>query len=400
MVVCGLLEGRFFPYLIRPFLEINPGRCLERLSQVMSWRKFFEMTIAEQRLETVRRRTKVDAILFWSLENIRYLCGFSGSDGVLIVTGHERTFMSDSRYEEQARGEVREATCKKYKQKIEGVAQLLQSLRVKRVGFESTVMPYESYQKLQEKLPRVSFVPLSREIAGLRARKSLEELEKVRRAIQIATESFVAASSRFKPGVRERVAAEFLECRMRRRGGDKTAFDTIVASGPRAALPHGAASEKRMGQKEMVVVDFGVRFQGYHSDETKTLILGKPDAEQRRVYDTVRRAQEKAMKAIRPGASVRHIDAAARGVIARAGYGKFFGHGTGHGVGLAVHEEPTISPKGRGVVEEGMVFTVEPGIYIPGWGGVRLEDMILVAARGYEVLTLLSKELKENIDTR
>jgi Xaa-Pro aminopeptidase len=358
------------------------------------------MPIAEQRLEMLRRRTKVDAILFWSLENIRYLCGFSGSDGVLIVAGRERTFMSDSRYEEQARAEVRDATVKKYKQKIEGIAQLLQSLHVKRLGFESAAVPYESYQRLKEKLPRVSFVPLGREIAGLRARKNPGELAKIRRAIQIASESFGDASSRFKPGVRERVAAEFLECRMRRRGGDKTAFDTIVASGPRAALPHGEASDKRMGQKETVLVDFGVRFQGYHSDETKTLILGKPDAEQRRVYDTVRRAQEKAMKAIRPGVGVRRIDAAAREVIARAGYGKFFGHGTGHGVGLAVHEEPIISPRGRGVAEEGMVFTVEPGIYIPGWGGVRLEDMVLVAARGYEVLTFLSKELRENIYTR
>jgi len=356
-------------------------------------------TVAEQRLEGVRRRAKVDAILFWSLENIRYLCGFSGSDGVLILTGHERTFLSDSRYEEQARGEVREATFIKYKQKIAGIARFLQGRRVKRVGFESAAVPYESYQKLREKLPRVAFVPLAREIAGLRARKSREELEKIRRAIRIATESFVDASPRFKPGVRERTAAEFLECRMRRLGGDKPAFDSIVASGPRGALPHGAASEKRMGRKEMVVVDFGVRFQGYHSDETKTLILGKPDAEQRRIYETVRRAQEKAMRTIRPGVSGRFIDGAAREVIARAGYGKFFGHGTGHGVGLAVHEEPLISPRGRGVVEEGMVFTVEPGIYIPGWGGVRLEDMVSVTSRGCERLTVLAKELKENIFT-
>jgi hypothetical protein len=143
------------------------------------------MAIAEQRLERVRRRAKVEAILFWSLENIRYLCGFSGSDGVLIIAGHERTFLSDSRYEEQARGEVREATFKKYQQKIEGIVQFLQGLRVKRVGFESAAMPYESYQKLREKLDRVSFVPLSREIAGLRARKNGEELEKIRRAIRV-----------------------------------------------------------------------------------------------------------------------------------------------------------------------------------------------------------------------
>jgi Xaa-Pro aminopeptidase len=358
------------------------------------------MPRGNQRIERVMRRAKVDAIIFWSLENIRYLCDFSGSDGVLVVTAQERTFLSDSRYEEQMRAEVREATCQKYKQKIEGVARFLRSLSVKRLGFESAAMPYESYQKLQGKLPRVSFIPLAEEIRGMRACKDPAELEKIHRAIRIATDSFLDTSSRWQPGIRERVAAEFLECRMRRRGGEKPAFDTIVASGPRAALPHGKATDKRLRKKETVVVDFGVCFQGYHSDETKTLILGKPDADQRRIYAAVRRAQEKAMKAIRPGAGVRRIDAAAREVIARAGYGKFFGHGTGHGVGLAVHEEPSISPRGRGVVEEGMVFTVEPGIYIPGWGGVRLEDMVLVTGRGYEVLTHLSKDLKENIYIR
>jgi Xaa-Pro aminopeptidase len=355
------------------------------------------MSIGKRAVEKVMARTKVDAIIFWSLENIRYLCGFTGSDGVLIVTGQGRTFLSDSRYEEQMRVEVRDATCEKYKQKIAGVARLLKSLPVKRLGFESAAMPYESYQKLREKLPRMSFIPLAEEIRGMRARKDAAELEKIRRAIQIGTDSFGDASSRWQPGIRERVAAEFLECRMRRRGAEKPAFDTIVASGPRAALPHGKPTDRRMQKKETVVVDFGVCFQGYHSDETKTLILGKPDAAQRRIYTAVRRAQEKAMKAIRPGVSVRRIDEAAREVIARAGYGKFFGHGTGHGVGLAVHEEPSISPRGRGVVEEGMVFTVEPGIYLPGWGGVRLEDMVLVTARGCEVLTRLSKDLKENI---
>ena len=358
------------------------------------------MGTAKQLMDNVMRRSKVDAILFWNLENIRYLCGFTGSDGVLIVSARERTFMSDSRYEEQAQGEIRDAHFQKYKRKVEGVARLLQSLRVKRLGFESSALPYESYQKLKEKLPRTSLVPLTEEIRGLRTRKDPEELNKIRRAIRIATDSFLDASRRVWPGVKERVAADFLEMRMRRRGGEKPAFDTIVASGPRAALPHGRATDKRMQKKETVVVDFGVRFQGYHSDETKTLILGKPDAEQRRIYDTVRRAQEKAMKAIRPGVGVRHIDAAAREIIARAGYDKFFGHGTGHGVGLAVHEEPTISPRGRGVVKEGMVFTVEPGIYIPGWGGVRLEDMILVTALGCEILTVLSKDLKENIYAR
>ena len=356
--------------------------------------------MALKRLENLMRRKDIDAVLFLNLENIRYLCGFTGSDGALVAAGGERTFLSDSRYEEQAKTEIRGAGFKKYKRKIEGLAQFLGSLRIKRLGFESSAMTCETYQKLKEKLPRVSFVPLAGEIKDLRARKEPEELEKIRQAIRIASASFADALPRMKPGAGERNVADFLEFRMKRNGGDKPAFDTVLASGPRAALPHGAASEKRMQKQETVVVDFGVRFKGYNSDETKTLILGKLDDQQRKIYETVRRAQGKAMRAIRPGVSVRRIDATAREVITRAGYGKYFGHGTGHGVGLAVHEEPSISPRGVGVVQEGMVFTVEPGIYIPGWGGVRLEDMVLVTSRGVEVLTGLSKDLRENIRIR
>ncbi len=356
--------------------------------------------MSQPSIEKIIRQAKVDALLLLSLENIRYLCGFTGSDGALIATLQERTFLSDSRYEEQAQEEIRNAGFKKYQQKIDGLAQFLKGLRIKRLGFESSAMTYEDYEKLKEKLARVSFVPIGPEIAQLRVRKNADEIDRIRRAVHIASASFTEALSRIQAGTRETTIAEFIECRMKRRGGDRVAFDTIVASGPRAALPHGAASAKRLQRQETVIVDFGVRYQGYHSDETKTLILGPADAEKRRIYGIVRRAQEKALKAIRPGVSFRRIDEAARELISRAGYGKYFGHGTGHGVGLAIHEAPSISPRGRGVAEEGMVFTVEPGIYIPGWGGVRLEDMIRVTGRGYERLTVLSKDLKDNLLTQ
>ncbi len=355
------------------------------------------MNFAQQHLTSLLRRMNLDAILFWSLENIRYLCGFTGSDGALIYAEEERIFLSDSRYEEQARSEVREAVFRKYKKKIEGIAHDLRSLRVKRVGMEASAISWESYQKLKERLPRVNLVPLAEQIALLRARKEPEEVEKIRRAIGIAAESFRDALPRLKPGVREKTVGDFLEIRMKRRGGESSAFPIIVASGVRAALPHGKASNKGIEKKEMVIIDFGVRHEGYHSDETKTVILGKPESGQRKIYDLVRKAQERAIRAVRPGESVRRIDNAAREIIARSGYGKFFGHGTGHGIGLAVHEAPTLSPRGSGVVKEGMVFSIEPGIYLPGWGGVRLEDLVLVTERGCEVLTYLSKELKDNI---
>ncbi len=355
------------------------------------------MSFSQEHIASLMGRRNLDALLFWSLENIRYLCGFTGSDGALILTDRERIFLSDSRYEEQAQEEIRGATFKKYKKKIEGVAQCFKSLKVRRLGFEAAALTWESYQGLKERLPRVSLISLTDPLANLRARKEPEEIDRIRRAIQIASESFLDALPRLKPGVKEKTMGDFLEIRMKRRGAESPGFPTIVASGARGALPHGKPTDKAVEKKELVVIDFGVRFQGYHSDETKTVILGKPDGRQKKIYDLVRRAQERAMKAIRPGVSVRRIDAAAREVISRGGYGKFFGHGTGHGIGLAVHEPPAISPRGSGVVEAGMVFSVEPGIYIPGWGGVRLEDLVLVTERGCEVLTYLSKDLKDNI---
>ena len=355
------------------------------------------MNRGQDRLRSLLRRKNLDAVLFMSLENIRFLCGFTGSDGALIYGTEEAVFLSDSRYEEQAGGEVRGAVFQRYRKKIEGIARSLRALRVKRLGFEASALTWETYQRLKEHLSRVTLVPLAAEISGLRARKEPAEIEKIRRAIQIASESFLDTLSRLKPGVREKTAGDFLEFRMKRKGGEGPSFPIIVASGPRAALPHGKASGKAMRKGETVVVDFGVRHQGYNSDETKTLILGRPDARQKKVYDLVRRAQERAIRAIRPGVSVRSIDREAREVISRAGYGHFFGHGTGHGIGLAVHEAPNLSPRGSGVVEAGMVFSVEPGVYLPGWGGVRLEDLVLVTDRGCEVLTYLSKELKDNI---
>lgn len=355
------------------------------------------MTTAGQRLEKLMRRKDLDVILFWGPENIRYLCGFTGSDGALIYARGDLVFLTDSRYTEQAKGEVQNAAVSQYRQKISGVSQALKSLRVRRIGFEAAAVNFDSYRRLQEKLPRASWLPLATELAGIRAVKEAEEIGRLRKAVRIASESFLKTIPRIKPGSREAAVAESLECQFRHRGGEKASFDTIVASGYRAALPHGAASEKRLTRGETVVIDFGARFQGYHSDETKTLILGKPDAKTKRIYEIVRRAQGKAIRTVRPGVTGREIDAAARDVIQKAGYGKFFGHGTGHGVGLAVHEDPLISPKGKTVVEEGMIFTVEPGIYVPGWGGVRLEDMVQVTSNGCERLTYLSKEIKDNM---
>lgn len=353
--------------------------------------------MAEQDLGKILDKANLDAILFLSSENIRYLCGFTGSEGVLVVTKQERFFLSDFRYETQAQKELRGAIFKRYGQKIDGLAKLLKNLRIKRLGFEARAMNYEDFSLLHEKLPRLNLIPLIKEISRLRARKSTEEVNKIRQAVKIATDSFKGIQPRLKSGSKEKSIATMMEIEIIRRGGQKSAFPTIVASGPRAALPHGVASEKILEKGEMVVIDFGACWEGYHSDETKTVILGKPTKRLKEIYGLVLRAQEKAIRMIRPGVSLKKIDQAARDTISRAGYGEFFGHGTGHGLGLAVHEEPRISPRATGVAEEGMVFTVEPGIYIPGWGGVRLEDLVLVTSGGCEKLTFLPKEIEENI---
>jgi Xaa-Pro aminopeptidase len=353
--------------------------------------------MGEEGLRPLMRAHRLDGVLFWSLENIRYLSGFTGDDGVFLCTNEERFLLSDGRFEEQAKQEIRDIPFRKYRNKIDGLAQCLRSLRLRRVGLEAQAIPFDSFRRLKEKLPRMTFIPLATELGNLRVRKSLEEVGKIREAVRIAIQGFADSFSRFRPGIREKNAAGYLEYRMKVRGGEKPSFPTIVASGARAALPHGEASPKRMEKKETVVVDFGTCYQGYNSDETRTLILGPPSREQRKIYELVRKAQEKAIRAVRPGVRLRHIDGVAREVITRAGFGKFFGHGLGHGIGLAVHESPSLSPRAKGRVEEGMVFSVEPGIYIPGWGGVRLEDLIWVRGRGGEVLTNLSKKLADNI---
>ncbi|MDP2689128.1 MAG: M24 family metallopeptidase [Deltaproteobacteria bacterium] len=210
---------------------------------------------------------------------------------------------------------------------------------------------------------------------------------------RVLDRGFAEAARVIRGGVTEKEAASLIELSFRKAGADGLAFDTIVASGPRAALPHGKASSKRVKRGELVVADMGVALNGYNSDETRTFSVGRPSPEQRKVYQTVLDAQMRAIEKVAPGVKAAEVDSEARSLIEKAGYGKFFGHGLGHGVGLDVHEPPSLSPLSKETLEEGMVVTIEPGIYIPGWGGVRIEDMVLVMKDGFEVLTTTSKDL-------
>lgn len=337
----------------------------------------------------------LDGILLTQLETIRYLSGFTGSDGALLLSRAEAFFLTDSRYWTQAEEEVKHCRIVHYKKKLDGIASLISDLKLKKVGVEGPFFTLSSYQFLTKKLGNgTEFTALEEEIKNLRAFKDSHELTLIRAAIDLSSKSFSHIMELLREGAVEREVALEMEFFVRRNGADSTGFDIIIASGKRAAMPHGRASEKKIEKGDFILIDFGLRFQGYHSDQTRTLACGNPSMEQVKVYQVVKEAHDLAIEAIRPGIPLCEIDRAARDHIKQQGYGDYFGHGLGHGIGLAVHEDPVVNGENKGLIQEGMVFTVEPGIYIPNWGGVRIEDMVLVTASGAEVLTYLPTDLK------
>jgi Xaa-Pro aminopeptidase len=338
----------------------------------------------------------LEGILFTSLENIRYLCGFTGSDGAFVLGPKETYFLTDSRYWTQSEQEVKGAKIVHYQKKTDGILSLFSDFGLKRIGFESYFLPFSLYHFLREKLSsEIELVHLESEIRNLRAVKDDEELSSIRKAIDIASNAFNHILKLAQEGVQERDLAFEMEFSMKRQAAEDLGFDIIIASGKRSAFPHGRAGEKRIEKGDLVLIDFGSRFQGYHSDQTRTVVCGAPSPEQKKIYQTVREAQERAIGKVRPGVPLRKVDASARDFIRDSGYDEYFGHGTGHGIGLAVHEDPAVNRENEDLLQEGMVITVEPGIYLPDRGGVRIEDMVRVTSSGAEVLTYLPKELRE-----
>ncbi len=353
----------------------------------------------EMRQKAVRKImdfSRLDGILFSSLENIRYLCGFTGSDGAFVLSQNEAFFLTDSRYWTQAEEEVKGAHIIHYKKKMEGIASLLLNLKLKSIGFESTSLTFSVHQSLQKKLANeAKLIPIEDGTKNLRAIKDAKELTSIRTAIDLSSKAFLHIIEMLHQGASEREIALEMEFFMKKNGAEVIGFDIIIASGKRSALPHGKASNKKIEKGDFILIDFGSRSQGYHSDQTRTLVCGKPTSKQKKIYQIVKEAHDRAMEAIRPGIPILEIDKAARDYIHQCGFGDYFGHGTGHGIGLAVHEDPLVNSENQDLVQEGMVFTVEPGIYIPDWGGVRIEDMVRVTSRGAEVLTYLPGELRE-----
>lgn len=337
----------------------------------------------------------LDVILLTNLVNIRYLCGFSGSEGALLLTRDRAWFLCDSRYTSQASLEVEEAEIREFSAKYEAICELISTQGFHRVGIEAGHVVVSDYQRLEERLEGRVLVPLDSALDAVRSCKDDAEVCSLAEVAELSSGALLSVLDGLRPGISEVEFSLMLEIEMRRRGADGRAFDFIVASGERGALPHGRASKRLMCSGELVTVDFGAVSNGYYSDETVTVALGKVDSRAKEIHAIVLEAHDRAIAAVRPGISCRELDEIARGFIREQGYSQFFGHGLGHGVGLEIHEKPVISPRGEAVIEEGMVFTIEPGIYIPDFGGVRIEDTVLVTREGCQILTKVPKQMME-----
>ncbi len=346
------------------------------------------------RLKLFFEEYSLNAVLFTDLRNIRYLCGFSGTDGVLLVSQDRAWFLCDSRYTAQAAEEVQNAEIRECAPiRIDTVAALAQEYGLGRIGFEAAHTTVAAFRRMSEKLTGVELVELGSNLDEIRICKDAAELEQLSSVATLSSLSLTAVLENIKPGVREVDIALALELEMRRRGAEGKAFDFIVASGERGAMPHGRASDKIIQSGDLVTIDFGALKDGYHSDETVTVACGEPSVRAREIHSIVRAAHDLGIESVRPGISCKDLDEVARAYIRDKGYGDCFGHGLGHGIGLEIHEMPTVSPRSTAVLEEGMVITIEPGIYIQGFGGVRIEDTVVVTGDGCRVLTSADKQL-------
>jgi Xaa-Pro aminopeptidase len=301
------------------------------------------------------------------MSNIRYLSGFTGSDGVLVLSSDGAWLLVDGRYTTQAAAEVQRISVVQYQNKIQGIEQAVKELGLKRIGFEASFVTVEMYDDLTQRLKQTKLVPLGNELRLLRACKDEHEIDVMRKAAEIASTA-------------------------RRAGAEQIAFETIIASGENAAHPHAKPTNRKIRNGDFVVIDFGVKYQGYCSDETCTFAIGELTGDKKNAYRAVLRAHDEAIASIRAGIAAADVDALVRGILGEE-YSRYFVHGTGHGVGLEVHEAPRLAPNSQDVLTAGMVVTVEPGLYYPDRWGVRIEDTVFVKESSCEIITKMNKKL-------
>ena len=346
-----------------------------------------------EKLRATFEQLHIDGLLITSNYNRRYMTGFTGTAGVVLVSKTKAIFITDFRYTEQAAAQCPDFEIVKHTASIfEEVAKVAKEIGITKLGFEQDTLTFASYKQYEQKC-EAELVPISGVIEKLRLIKSSAEIKILKEAAKIADAAFEHITSYIRAGITELDVSNELEFFMRKQGATSSSFDIIVASGHRSALPHGVASDKVIEKGDLVTLDFGAYYNGYVSDITRTVAVGQPTNQLKEIYDIVLEAQLRGMAGLKAGITGRQADALTRDYITEKGYGPNFGHSTGHGIGLEVHEGPGLSFKSDIVLEPGMVVTCEPGIYIPGIGGVRIEDDTIITNEGNESLTHSPKEL-------
>ncbi|MGY3190213.1 M24 family metallopeptidase [Lysinibacillus sp. TE18511] len=347
-----------------------------------------------EQLRTALRAQQSDVFIITSHQNRRYLTGFTGSAGTVVITQTQALLLVDFRYTQQATNQSKEFDVREIDRShlYKTIQEILDTESIQTVGFEQQHVTYEAYQLMSSKLT-ATLKPLSNIVENLRMIKTTEEIELIKKAAWVSDEAFKYILTFIKPGVSEIDIANELEFHMRKNGATGAAFDIIIASGHRSALPHGVASDKKIEKGDMLTLDFGAYYQGYRSDMTRTIAVGEPPEKLKEVYQIVYDSLQKALSNMKAGITGKEADSYSRDFIKAKGYEKNYGHGSGHGIGLDIHENIFMSTVCEDILEENMVLTVEPGIYIPKIGGVRIEDDVIVTKNGVEVITNSPKEL-------
>ena len=341
---------------------------------------------------------KADALLVIFPANVRYLTGYTGSNGMLLLfASGEAYFFTDPRYRIQAAAEVSCHVKVSTGPLLPDVVALIARKKIRRLGFEKSRLGYEHYEFLKSRLPvRCALEPCAGLVETQRMVKSKLEVTLIRRSVDVNSKAFEQALRVIRPAwTREADLAAEIDYRMRKLGAERPAFETIVASGERTALPHAQPTQRILGKNELLLIDMGATLEGYASDMTRVLFLGRPDNRIKRIYNAVLEAQLAAIAAVRPGVTAAHVDRAARNVLKTEKLDNAFVHSTGHGLGLEIHEPPRLGKKEKTRLQEGMAITIEPGVYLRGYGGVRIEDTVVVTKTGCEILTPTPKELRQ-----
>jgi Xaa-Pro aminopeptidase len=346
-----------------------------------------------ERVQSLLEETGLDGCILKGMDNIFYLTGFRGSEGSLFVTRGDVVLVVDFRYMTHAREVTRDIHIEEIRPKRDAIYDLCTKYRISKLGFDGAHVPYNTYKLWAENLVGISLVPMNNAIEEIRKAKEPEEITAIMAAIETATKAFSDVLGLVKPGSTEKEIADELDHAMRRRGAQGPSFETIVASGPRGALPHAEPSDRKLEEGDTVIIDYGAAVAGYCSDETVTICLGEIPDKLSEIYTIVNDARKLGIGKARAGTAISQLDSIVRGYIEEHGYGDFFRHGVGHGVGIAVHEAPGINSVAKGILEENMVVTIEPGIYLPNIGGVRLEDMVLITEDSPQVLTHIRKDI-------